>query len=231
MAIGITNVTSGVDADGGSASTTASVSPTSNNLLLLSVTSRTGITAEPNQPTVTGLNLTWVVIGTNIYWDTDSSSRKKTTLFRALGTVTNGTIAIDFGGQNQTNVIWSLEQVSGIDTSGTNGSGAIVQSATNKDEVTGGGTLTVTLAAFGSANNATYGTFASDSALTVTDFTELSNNTSSFNHTAIYKLANDTTVVENYATQASSKIGGIAIEIQNAVASTSVKQLAALGVG
>ena len=44
-----------------------------------------------------------------------------------------------------------LLEFDGMDTSGTNGSGAIVQSATNK--VTSANALTVTLSAFGSSNN------------------------------------------------------------------------------
>ena len=176
MAVSIANKTSGLDEDGGSSSTTASTTPASNKLQLLLVASRTGITANPNQPTATGNSLTWVAIASVIY-DSTSSSRRRVTLFRALGaSPTAGAITIDFNGQNQTDVVWILDEATGMDTSGTNGSGAIVQSATNVDEGGSATALTVTLAAFGSVDNGTYGGFGWDgdpTATAGTGFTEI----------------------------------------------------------
>lgn len=238
MAVSITNVIANYDVDGDSSATTASVTPGSNKLQLLSVFSRTGISTEPNQPTVSGNGLTWVAIA-SIYFDTDSSSRKKLSLFRALGaSPSTGTITIDFGGQNQTDVFWTLDEVSGMDTSGTNGSGAIVQSATTKDETSGGGLITVTLGAFSSAYNATFGTFASDEGAGGTPsvgsgFTLLATqHPSPLNETITeWKGANDTTVDATMPSASGEKMGGIAIEIAAAVAaSTTHKRLALLGV-
>ncbi len=125
MAVAISNLTTGSDSDGGSGSTTASVAPSAYSLILLTVMSRTGITVNPNQPTVTGNGLTWVAIGSTVF-DSTSSSRRRVTLFRALGAgPTSGAITIDFGGQAQTDVTWVVDEASGVDTSGTNGSGAI----------------------------------------------------------------------------------------------------------
>ena len=236
MAISASNLTTGNDVDGGSSSTTASVSPTSNNLVLLTITSRTGITANPNQPTATGLGLTWVAVNSVVY-DTTSSSRKRITTLRALGTVTPGTITIDFGGQNQTHVYWSVDQVSGIDTSGTNGSGAIVQSATNKDEtpIAADGTLTVTLAAFGNTNNGTFGAFAADPGeglITVgSGFSVLGTvSTTTINLATEWRGGNDTTVTAiNDTTTLTAAIGGIAIEIK-AAASSLIKAVNGLAI-
>lgn len=214
----ITNLTSGTDTDGNSTATTASISPSSNKPLLLSVASRTGITADPNQPTITGNGLTWVAIGTTVY-DNTSSSRRRITLFRALGaSPSSGAISIDFGGQNQTAVCWSVEEISGSDTSGTNGSGAITQSAVNQDTSGTASSLTVTLSSFSSGNNATYGCFGNAQTgvwNAGSGFTVLSNNQVADASLALiseYKLTNDTTVDASLAS-GSGELGGIAIEI------------------
>lgn len=229
--ISATNLTFGGDTDGNSTATTASVSPSSNNLLLLTVSSRTGITVDPNQPTVTGNSLTWVAINSVVY-DTTGASRRRETVFRALGSSpTSGAISIDFGGQNQTNVIWNLDQISGMDTSGTNGSGAIVQSATNKDETGVLTSLTVTLSAFSSANNVAYGSFSTDTTTTFTagtGFTILKQLQSSTDMATASEIntGNDTSVDINF--DAAGGVGGIALEIK-AAATTSVKDLIGSG--
>lgn len=229
MAVIGTNLTAGSDVDGGSASTTASVSPTANNLILLTVASRTGITANPNQPTATGNGLTWVVVNTVIY-DASSSSRRRITVFRALGASPSaGAISISFGGQNQTDIGWSVDSFSS-DTSGTNGSGAIVQSTTNKDETGTATSLTVTLAAFGNAGNATFGGFGiSDSGVTKTagsGFTKLGDgDAGGANGLAAiteFKNSNDTSVDMSF--DAGTICGGIAIEIK-AAATSAVKDM------
>jgi hypothetical protein len=108
MAVAASNITSGRDTDGNSTATTASVTPVANRLYLLTVTSRTNITTDPNIPTVTGNSLTWVSINSVVY-DTTGASRRRVTLFRALGaSPSSGTISVDFGGQNQTHVSWGF---------------------------------------------------------------------------------------------------------------------------
>lgn len=231
MAVSLANLTSGTDTDGNSTATTASVSPSSNKLELLTVSSRTLITANPNQPTISGNGLTWVAIASVVYDDT-SSSRRRITLFRALGaSPSSGAISIDFGGQNQTTVVWSLEEVSGIDTSGTNGSGAIVQSATNFDDTATASTLTVTLGAFSNTNNATFGSFANGFGLATptvgSGFTKLGEQADGNNDIKVlteWKSTNDTTVDINWGD--TSELGGIAIEIRaNAIQRVQKKSL------
>lgn len=219
MAISATNLTSGSDTDGNSTASTASVSPSSNKLQLLSVSSRTGITADPNQPTATGNGLTWVVVNSIVY-DTTSSSRRRITVLRAMGaSPSSGAIAIDFGGQNQTAVDWVLDEYTGMDTSGTNGSGAIVQSATNKDESGTATSLTVTLSAFGSTANATYGTFSADVSGTYVAGTgfiisaQLNASTTDLSIATEFRNDNDTTVNITDASGWGS-VGGIAVEIK-----------------
>ncbi len=152
MAISISNVIANNNSTGVSSATTASITPGSNNLMLATVSSRTTITTNPNVPTLTGNGLTWVQIAT-INWDSDSSSRKATTLFRALGaSPSSGAVTIDFAGQTQGQIYWIIDEVTGMDTSGTNGSGAIVQSATGKNEVTTPMTMQDGLSVLGTQN-------------------------------------------------------------------------------
>ena len=130
--------------------TTASISPTANKLILLAVGSAN--VASNNAPTVTGAGMTWTQVATSI----DSATRRRVTLFRALSASPgSGALTIDFAGTTHNNCQWSVIEFSGIDTGGTNGANAIVQSVTNTS--TGGTSATVTLAAFGAAGNATFG--------------------------------------------------------------------------
>lgn len=215
-----TNLTSGSDEDGGSTATTASITPTANALVLLSVMSRTGITTDPNQPTATGNGLTWVAVNSVVY-DNTSSSRKRLTLFRALGaSPTSGAISIDFGGQAQTNVIWAVDQITAIDASGTNGSAAVVQSAVNSEPTGDGGLLTITLAAFGNFKNTTYGVWTGDEVSGTLSaeagYTELyiSQNISSQKYLTDWKGSNDTTPSATFPDFSGSSTGGIAIELK-----------------
>lgn len=215
--VSIANLTTGTA--NGTSSSTASVFPSANKLELLSVSSRTSITANPNQPTVTGNGLTWVAINSVVYDDT-SSSRRRVTLFRAMGSSpSTGTISIDFGGQTQTDIAWSVDQVSGMDTTGTNGSGAIVQNAQNKDSSGTGTSLSVALAAFGNTNNATFGAFGADNmvnrvSVVGSGFTKVGDaGTVSLQVTTEFKSSNDTNVDMSW-TGGTTNLGGIAIEIK-----------------
>lgn len=174
MAVSCSNLLANGSTTGATSYTTASVSPGANHLLLLQVKSRTNITATPNTPTVTGLGLTWVQIGLPLDIDDTGSSRERMTLWRAMGTPTSGALTFDFAGQSQTHCEWLLDELSGTDTSGTNGSGAIVQSATAIVDSNGPAvpSLTATLAIFNNSNDATWGTLGSFNSTTV--YTEVS---------------------------------------------------------
>jgi RHS repeat-associated protein len=218
-----TNKTSG---SGTSASSinTSSITPGSNKLELLTVSSRTDISTNPNQPTVTGNGLTWVAINSIVY-DTTSSSRRRVTMFRAMGaSPSSGATTIDFGGQSQTDITWSNDELSGMDTSGTNGSGAIVQSTTNKDESGSATSLSLTLSSFANSANATYAGFGKDgnpSATAGTGFTTTADVASSTNvgTSTEWKNNNDTSVDISYS--GAVLIGGIAVEVKAANTSSS----------
>ena len=225
--ISITNLTSGTDNSGFTSVATASVTPSTNYLVLLSVHSRTGITEDPNQPTATGCDLTWEVVNSIVY-DTTSSSRRRLTLFRAMGIPSAGVVTIDFGGQSQTEAAWSIEQVSGVDTSGTNGSGAVVQSATNKDETLTSDTLTVTLDAFESPNNGTFGCFGdADNTHTVTPgsgFTELVEVATA---ASIFETQwrSDNSISVDWTSSGTIQGGGIGIEIKASGSASQVQTI------
>lgn len=162
MAVSVINRTSGIDESGSSSSTTAAVSLNPNRLILATVAARTNLSTNTNTPTLTGAGLTWVIIA-DVLFDTTSASRKRVTVFRAMGaSPTGGVLTIDYGGQTQTSIIWVVDEFSGMDTTGTNGSGAIAQVATNSDGSALHSTITATLGAFTSTNNATYGAMAAD---------------------------------------------------------------------
>lgn len=132
-----------------------SQSPQTNALQVVSFTQNRA-TSDPSEPTCSGCSLTWVRITTSL-WRSGTGSNYRTTLFRALGTPSTGAITLDCNGETTRFGIISWVEFVGVDTSGTNGSGAIVQAPTPS---TGSGatpTPTTTLAAFGdSVNNAGY---------------------------------------------------------------------------
>lgn len=215
MAISATNLTttgSGTDA---ASYTTDTVSPGSNRLVLLWVYSIAA--SAPNVPTVSGNGLTWQQIDSQI----DTNNLRRGTLFRAMGaSPSSGIVTIDFGGQTQAGAAWSVAEFDGVDTSGSNGSGAIVQSA--KTASVGTSTsLTVTLSAFSSVSNATFGAFGIPlNTAGLPDpgsgFTELGQrNQSSPNLAIVTEWLNGTdTTVDSTSAAASVPWVGIAVEIK-----------------
>ncbi|MDO8640302.1 MAG: hypothetical protein Q7R33_02060 [Nitrosarchaeum sp.] len=159
MPVGKTNLTSGGGKDTLTFDT-ASITPSANKLILLSCTAYDGDSTVP-EPTVSGCGLTWVKIDTRISGD----NHRRVTLFRAMGaSPSSGAVTITFS-IALWGCAWGVSEFGSVDTSGTNGSGAIVQSAVNG--VDGALGLTITLAAFGSTNNATFGAFGSSHTTTV----------------------------------------------------------------
>lgn len=238
MAIACTNLTQGTKTTDATSAATASITPTANALVIATVISRRGDSGEPTEPTASGNGLTWVSLG-SAYTDTGGASRKKVTWFRAMGSSPSaGAVTFSFS-ETQTSFTWAIDEFTGVDTSGTNGSGAIVQSViNNQDSSTGAATSnTATLAAFGSANNATYGSFAGDQSLTPvavgSGFTQIADIEETVEGTTLvyteFKTTNDTTVDVTYSSGNSNAI--IGIEVKASVAGVTVKTLASLGVG
>jgi len=139
MAFKVTNLTAGTDTTDDSDSITASITPSANKLILLTVSSRADA-VQPTISSISGNGLTWVEIGHSDY--DASGSRRSIFLYRAMGaSPSSGAVTITWGG-TQTAKAWVIDEISGVDTSGTNGSGAIVQfKASNAT----GTSLTITL--------------------------------------------------------------------------------------
>lgn len=105
--------------------TTASWTPVANRLNLIAVVTSHATNAQTC--TLSGNGLTWVSIATIQY----SSNARRITLFRALGASPSaGVTTITIAGSSNSDVGWSIWDFTDVDTSGTNGSGAIVQSVT-----------------------------------------------------------------------------------------------------
>lgn len=183
-----TNLTSG-SAGSGSSANTASISPGGNKLIIINVGS--SCSSTPNQPTISGCGLTLVAIQTKVRGTT-----YRFTSFRGLvPNPTLGTLTIDFAGQSQNDVFWTVDQISNIDTSGTNGSGAIVQSAIEDDS--GSGAPSITLPAFSNIQNGTYGAIFVSGSTSITkgaSFTELSSLVSTRLIESQFANSNQTTV-------------------------------------
>lgn len=205
-----TDLTTSASTTDGTSYVTASITPSSNTLILACV--HTEISAgTPNTPTATGNGLTWVSIGSNL------TNQNRTTLFRARGTASAGAVTFDYAGQTISDSSWSIVSVDGAATSGTNGSGAIIQFATGTNS--GNTSLTVTLAAFANAANATFGCFGINNNVTITagsGFTIINQPGVSSSRVAIeWKNSNDTGVDASWTT---STAAAVAVEIAPAVA-------------
>lgn len=166
MAITASNLTTNGSASSGTTYSTASITPITGALVLVSISSATFT------PTVSiaGCNITWTQV------DTVVNDQARLTVFRGLAvSPTTDTIDLTFSSSAE-RVTWSVDQFKSIDTSNA-GAAAVVQSATdNSNNAT---TLTATLSAFGNINNATFGAIGTNgqsdlSAVTPgTGFTEL----------------------------------------------------------
>jgi hypothetical protein len=192
--------------------TTGSITPTAYNLVLVWVTSTRANT--PPIPTLSGIFPTWDQV-TTVTWNSISKPKTRTTLFRAMGaSPTAGSITITFG-NNQQGCRWSVIQFGQVDTSGANGSGAVVQSASNATD--GNTTLAVILGAMRNATDATAGSFVNlipNDTTSITPgsgydaFTAYSNDVGTIR--SEWKATGSTTV---NATSTSSAMAGIAVEI------------------
>lgn len=222
----MTALAGAADATNAASYNTASITPSANKLVLVTVQSRRS-SAQPATPTLTGNSLTWVLV--SVAYDAVNGSNQKTTLFRSMGaTPTAGAITIDFGGQGQTKCIHSVAEFDGVNTGGTNGSAAIVQSVTGSEASNTTGTIT--LAALSDSDNMAYGAhihYVFEATTVGSGFTEIHDlpigeNTSGFQ--TEYKL-NETSVAASWATAAPWL--GIAAEISDA-ASTNIKKISGL---
>lgn len=229
MPVTQTALTSGFSGTNASSYTTDSITPSADKLIRLAVASRRG-SNPPATPTVSGNGLTWVQIATVAY-NVIGTEVSRLTTFRAMGaSPSSGQITIDFGGETQTSCCWSVSEFGNVDTGGTNGSAAVVQSATNRgDDNTG--TVTVTLGAFSSADNATDGAFAqatNDTFGPGTGFTEIHDVSAGAGEANAlqteWRSDNDTSV-DSVLNDIAYKWAGIAMEIKFASAEAFISRV------
>lgn len=106
--------------------TFSSWSPAANELLLVGIGARDAGLADP---TVSGNGLTWAKEAEVV----NEQTQFQIWLYRALGTSTpsSGAVTVSWGGGNADPVVAVATRLSGVDTSGTSGSGAVEASDTH----------------------------------------------------------------------------------------------------
>jgi protocatechuate 3,4-dioxygenase beta subunit len=146
-------LTSGSDGANQRDYTTASIAPAANALVTVAVLTRRSSGAL--SPTLSGGGMaSWDEVG-SVDFDPTSGSRERVTVFRALSAAPgSGPITISYA-SSVSNVQWIVSQWTGVETSGTNGAGAIGQTGTTAGDGVGG--LSLALGAFGNANNVAFG--------------------------------------------------------------------------
>ena len=101
--------------------------------------------SAPDAPTLSGMGLNWVQIGTSNF-NTLASPTERVTVFRAMSNnIASGRLTADFGGATQTSCLIDLVQAFGAGTNGTDGADGLVQ--TNYGGGNADTTLTITLGA------------------------------------------------------------------------------------
>lgn len=195
---------------------TASITPSASKLVCVAVSSRaSGAAVDLVDPTLSGNGLTYVKIGSQ-HLSVSGASPQNLTLFRAMGASPSaGAITIDFGAQTQQNIGWIVAEFGGVVTTGSHGEGAVLQPTFN---IGTGTSLTVTLAAFGSADNATLGAFShitNEGAMAGTGFTEITETQRTEGFGCVlsmeFRVDNDTSVDTSWATSAENI--GFAMEL------------------
>lgn len=154
------------------------------NVYLFTVTNFDGTAAVT--PTIAGCTQVLNVV---------QSPNVQITVFRFLGDGATNAKTIDCGGSTQTSIQWIVDELPGLDTGGTNASNALLQPMSN----TGGGSgaMLVTLGAFGSVNNGTWGfgwNQGGDPETAGSGFTGLSSEAGFYQILSQYKATNDTSV-------------------------------------
>ena len=203
--------------------TTSSTTPTANALVVVTL----GTTDETfTIPTLTGNGMTWVVLATST-----AGATYRFTSFRSLSASPSaGTLLVDYGANPQSRIIWMIDEFIGVDTSGSNGSGAVVQ--TSSTFVDSGGTQfpKVVLQTFATSGNAAFGAIIGadqtlDTAITpgnqLTEISELEWGTSDINMQTEWSSSTpSTSTVDWQFNQTLDGAAGIAIEIRQAPTAT-----------
>lgn len=219
----VTTTLTSLTAGDGTSDSTSSISPSANNLILLGI-NISWQSAQASAPTLTvsGNGLTYQQAGTpRMYWPTGGNWWNTLYLYRSMGAApSSGAITISSGSTLMDTMAVSVIQIGNVDTSGSNGSGAIVQYASNA--AASASTVTATLGAFASSTNGTIGIFGagdtSASPRTFTPgsgFTELHDTGLEYaSIETVWRVDQDTSV-DTTASASSSGIAGLAVEIKS----------------
>lgn len=207
MPVTITHLLTAGSSTNATSYTTTSISPRAGKLVLVAVGSDVG-SGTANNPTCTGANTTWTeVVALN-----SGGGERQITIFRGL-VGGSGALTFDFSAQTQLNCQWSIAELGNVDRTGTNGSNAIVQNATNTSA--SASNITTTLSSFTSTDNATYGAVFINSSSAITEGTGFSELGEATNETTIqsqWKNANDTSV--DWSWSGSSVVVSVALELK-----------------
>jgi hypothetical protein len=139
--------------------TTAAIAPAPNTLVTIALLSHRSTATI--SPTVSGGGMaSWTLVA-SVDFDTLNLPHRRLSIYRAMS-ASPGSGPLTFSYSSQvSNVEWIVSQWAGVETSGVNGAGAIVQSGSNRADAGNG--LSVSLAAFGNAANVALGAFGVNS--------------------------------------------------------------------
>ncbi len=212
-------LTSGFSETDASSYPSASVSPAADKVILAVVSNRRSPTSVI--PTASGAGITWVQVFSEVL--TFGGGENRITVFRGIDAApSTGAITFDFGGQTQLRGSWAILELDNVDTGGADGADAIVQA--DSDENAAATSVSVTLAGFGDANNATIGFCSADNpsvggpyspgsgwpAFVVNELTG-----SQFNAVAV-EFRTDNSVTVDFSSNSTDGLTIIGIELKNA---------------
>lgn len=219
--------------------TSTSVTPGSNHLILFSVSGFKGAVNGPGtMGTPSGNSLTWVRVDGGAYAATQGTGNAgDVEVWRSMGSSPSaGTVTFTWSNATTVGTTWSIDDCSGTDTTGTNGSGAIGNHFTNLKTSAVASPMTVTMSSFVSASSATFAYETVGANRTVTadsGMTQLSN-TNAFSLTptdvAEYNTGNHSPATATYS-GAASTWGAIGIEIKVPASATCANFITLMGAG
>lgn len=205
--------------------TTNKVSIRPNRLGVVFIYARKGSASDT--PTVTGGGCgTWTLEDSQA-----ADATAKLFCFRAMSASSGAAeaLTITFSGA-QTSVGWQVTEYDGVNTSGTNGSGAVLQSVPSTNNPSS--SASATLAAFGSVNNATAAGMSADGSVTFTAGTgfavlgQVGGGSTASTVGSEFKPTNDTSV--DWTSSVSDALCTVAIEIK---AASAVQTVSPTGIG
>lgn len=186
--------------------TSGTITPVAGRLYLATINTYSPVKVPTS---VTGAGLTWVLVTSSA-----GTNSVQQFVYRAMGTGTNGAITVTL--PSSTTILGiTIDEFQNVDTSGTNGSGAIVQSNAAQSSISGT-TQSVSLSAFADpVNDVAFGgsvAIAGGGVTAGSGFTLLNTSTNfGYSQGTEYKVGEDTLVD---TTSASSNWAIVGIEIK-----------------